>query len=353
MDKFKKIAVLRASGLGDFIFALPALSALKETFPKAELVYLGKSWHQIFLSKRKNLVDRVIVIPETAGVGMNESYPNNANDLKKFFNKMQGERFDLAIQLHGGGKYSNPFLLNLWAELTVGAKTEDAVPLDKAIPYRYYQNEYLRWLEIVSLVGAKTANINPRLEADRADINEAMRALGKINQRLLILHPGATDIRRRWLAERFSSVGDHFAPLGFRIIVTGSGNEKEIVKLVIDQMENPADNFYNKLSINGLAGLLSLSELVISNDTGPLHLADALGSKTVGIYWGCNLINAAPPFREKGVCLGSWIINCPLCGQDCTSFPFVQKGPCLHQTSFAVQVSVKEVIEAAENLLSS
>ncbi|MCL5784320.1 MAG: glycosyltransferase family 9 protein [Patescibacteria group bacterium] len=354
MDKFKKIAILRASGLGDFIFALPALSALKETFPKAEIIYLGKVWHQTFLSKRKSPVNRVIVIPPVAGVGMKEFYINDSHQLEKFFAKMQKEKFDLAIQMHGGGRHSNPFLLNLGAKLTIGTQTSDALPLNRTISYQYYQNEYLRWLEVVSLAGVKTAKIMPRLEATIEDIGETKEALGGNNQKLIILHPGAMDVRRRWPVERFAVVGDYFASLGFRIVVTGSGNEEDIVRTVIDQMEHSADNFYNKLSINGLAGLLSLSEIVISNDTGLLHLADALGRKTVGIYWCSNLIMAALPFREKSVCLSSWMVNCPFCNENRASFPFNQKKTnCKHETSFVAEVEVKEVIEAAENLLSS
>lgn len=351
MDKFKKIAVLKASGLGDFIFSLPALTAIRETFPESEIVYLGRVWHKIFLLRRKSLIDRVVVIPPAYGVGTEEAYLNNQAELQKFFGKMQAEKFDLGLQLHGGGKHSNPFLLKLGAKFNIGTKTEDAVRLDKTIPYHYYQNEYLRWLEVVSLIGAKTANINPQIEARAEDLAEAKKALGKMNRKIIILHPGATDIRRRWLTDRFAKVGDYFAQKGFRIIVTGSGSEEKIVRAVVGQMKSPADNFFNKLSINGLTGLLSLSELVISNDTGLLHLADALGKKTVGIYWGINFINAAPVFREKNLCLGSWVINCPLCGEECVSLPVAQNTTCKHETSFVTKVDVKDVTRAAESLL--
>lgn len=357
MEIFSKIAILKVSALGDFIFSLPALTALRKTFPKSEIVYLGKKWHQEFLSGRKSPIDRVVVVPPIAGVGMKETYTNKSDDLNVFLKKMRKEQFDLAIGLHGGGRFSNPLLINLGAKLTIGTKSKEAISLDRNIPYLYYQNEVFRWLEVVSLVGAKTNQIMPYIKVTAQDIALAKQQLEKDNQEFIVIHPGATDLKRRWPEENFAKVGDYFSFLGFKIIVTGSGNEKEIVEEVVNLMKYPALNLYNKLTINGLAGLLSLAELVISNDTGPLHLADALGSKSVGLYWCGNLINAAPPHIKNSVCLGSWIVNCPLCGKDCTSsFPFtdvlLKNNSCKHQISFITGITVEEVVKTASSLLN-
>jgi len=64
-----KIAVLRANALGDFIFTLPALEALRTMYPHAEIVLLAKEWHAAFLAQRPSPIDRVIVIPNYGGVG--------------------------------------------------------------------------------------------------------------------------------------------------------------------------------------------------------------------------------------------------------------------------------------------
>ena len=103
----RKIAVLRANGLGDFIFALPALEALRAAYPQAEIVLLAKAWHAAFLNDRPGPVDRVIVIPPYRGVSLDSNDSNIAEDpaaQKLFFACMHRERFDLAIQMHGGGR---------------------------------------------------------------------------------------------------------------------------------------------------------------------------------------------------------------------------------------------------------
>ncbi|HLR77180.1 MAG TPA: hypothetical protein VK106_05930, partial [Balneolaceae bacterium] len=66
---FKKIAVLRANSLGDFIFTLPALQALRNSFPQAEIVLFVKKLYKDFLSQHNLFFDRVITVPPYPGVG--------------------------------------------------------------------------------------------------------------------------------------------------------------------------------------------------------------------------------------------------------------------------------------------
>src|SRR4051794_14208435 len=150
----KKIAVLRANALGDYIFVLPALQALRETFPAAEIILLGRAWHKEYLEGRPGPVDRVVVVPLYPGISEREGFVPDPCTLDQFFGTMQNEEFDIAFQLHGGGRNSNPFLLRLGAKVTVGLRTPDAASLSINVPYIYYFNESLRYLEVVAKVGA-------------------------------------------------------------------------------------------------------------------------------------------------------------------------------------------------------
>ena len=87
----QKIAVVRANALGDFIFALPALEALRGAYPQAEIVFLGRGWHAAFLAGRPGPIDRVIVLPPTKGV----SEPIGAN-LRKI-GKKEEKRADMGF----------------------------------------------------------------------------------------------------------------------------------------------------------------------------------------------------------------------------------------------------------------
>jgi ADP-heptose:LPS heptosyltransferase len=364
----RRIAVLRANALGDFLFSLPALVALRDAYPAAEITLLGAPWHDRFLTGRPGPVDRVIVVPPLPGIrepGAGEA-PADSGDAEEFTARLRKEEFDLAIQLHGGGRNSNPLVASLGARLTAGLRAPDAPPLDRWIRYVYYQPEVFRYLEVVGLVGA-AGGYRARLELTGPDRAQADRLLAELgvgpDEPLAALHPGATDPRRRWPADRFAEVGRALAGAGGRVLVTGTGAERDLVAAVTGAVSRatlpgrPALPVVDAVPIGGLAALYARCRVVVRNDTGPLHLAAAVGAGTVGLYWVGNLINGGPVYRGRHRPLISWTINCPECGLDCTrdlypDRPGYRGGGCPHTPSFVADIPAVEAIEAALELLT-
>jgi len=343
----RKIAVLRANAIGDYIFTIPALEALRAAYPQAEIVLLGMAWHANFLTGRPGPIDRVEVVPVTRGVGAPVDAREDCAEQELFFARMARERFDLALQLHGGGHYSNPFLCRLGARVTAGPRTPDAVPLDRCLPYVYWQNEVLRYLEIVWLVGATPVTVTPRITVTETDREEAQRVVVADGQPLVALNPGASDPQRRWPPARFAAVGDALAAAGARVVITGAEDDAPLAADIRQQMRAPVEDTTGRLPLSGLAGLLERCTVVVSNDTGPLHLAAAVGTATVGIYWCVNMINAGPVTTARQRPLISWQRICPVCGID----RIHQR--CDDQTSFVAEVASDEVITAALELYRS
>src|ERR671916_637817 len=230
VESVRKIAVLRAGGLGDLVFTLPALGALREAYPGAEITLLGGPLQTELLSGRSEPVERAITVPPSTGVnGPDTGVDEDAEELERFFTRMREERFDLALQLHGGGGYSNPFVRKLGARVTAGTKTPEAVALDRNVPYVYYQSEILRYLEIASLVGARTADLEPRLPVTDGNLAEAGDAVQEDEGTLVALHPGAGDPRRRWPPEKFAAVGDALAEAGVRVAAVGIEEDRPLI----------------------------------------------------------------------------------------------------------------------------
>ncbi|MEA2596385.1 MAG: hypothetical protein QOF01_2854 [Thermomicrobiales bacterium] len=336
-----KIAVLRANAIGDYIFTIPALEALKRAYPKAELVLLGLAWHAAFLAGRPGPIDRVEIVPPTRGVGEAEDAPEDPQVQDEFFGRMAEERFDLALQFHGGGRYSNPFVRRLGARVTAGLKTPDAAPLDRWVRYVYWQGEVVRYLEVVRLVGATPSVIAPRVAVTDADLAESCRVVPVDSRPLAALNPGASDPERRWPAEKFAVVGDALTEIGARVVVTGAGFDGSLAATIQRAMRCPSEDTTGRLSLGGLAGLLARCTLVVSNDTGPLHLAAAVGTASVGIYWCFNLINAGPVETARQRPIVSWRISCPVCGVDRAAVR------CDHHPSFLADVPTDTVVKAA------
>ncbi len=345
----RKIAVLRANALGDYIFAQPALYALRAAYPQAELILLGKAWHKAYLKDRPGPVDRVVVVPPYKGVSQPDTWSGQTPEItavqEQFFKDMQAECFDLALQMHGGGGNSNPFIQRLGAAHTAGMRAPGAPELERWMPYIYWQHEILRLLEVASLVGAPPVMLEPRIETTQRDLDAARQALGPVNKPLVVLHPGASDGRRRWSPQNFAQVGDALAQDGYAVVIVGVADENELAQEVVAGMNSSVRNLCGQLTLSGLTGLLAQAALVIGNDSGPRHLAEAVGAPTVGIYWCGNLINAGSAFRTRHRPHLSWRLDCPVCGQNTIT------NPCQHEVSFVDDVSVDEVLESARDIL--
>lgn len=348
VEDVERIAVLRGNALGDLVVALPALESLRAAYPNAAITLLGRAHHAALLgSGRASPVDRVVSLPEGA-IG-DEATTDPALDRPAMLQWLADERFDLAIQMHGGGRNSNAFLRALGARVTAGSRTPDAPELDRWVPYEHYQWEVARYLEVVGLVGAPPVAIEPHLAVSPDDLDAVAAALPELGtDAYVVLHPGATDPRRRWPVECFAEVGRHLAAAGERIVITGVASEAPLTAALRDALRSETDEppiVAEGLDLPALIGLLAEASVVVSNDTGPLHLAMAVGTPTVGIYWVGNLINAGPFTRRLHRPLVSWRVDCPVCGAG------VRQPRCEHDPSFVDDVPVAAAIEAAGALL--
>jgi ADP-heptose:LPS heptosyltransferase len=142
-------------------------------------------------------------------------------------------------------------------------------------------------------------------------------------------------------------VGDALAAAGAQVAVIGMAEERDLVQGVIGAMRAEALDLCGRLSLRALTGLLHRSSVMVGNDSGPVHLAEAVGAATVAVYWCGNLITAGPLTRARHRPVISWELICPACGVDCT----VHR--CDHPDSFVAEVPVDEVRDAALDLLAA
>jgi ADP-heptose:LPS heptosyltransferase len=294
LPRVRRIAVLRANALGDLIVSLPALWALRAAYPDAEIVLLGTRLHAALLGGQPGPVDRVEIVPPYGGVTLPEGGTQQGPELDAFFQRMQAERFDLALQMHGGGQNSNPFVTRLGAHLTVGLRACGAPPLDRTLAYVRYAHEVVRFNDLVCLVGAEACCLEPSLPVTDSDIAESLRALPEDGTRLVAIHPGANDPERVWPLERFAAVADALSERGARIVLVGNGGDRRYVAAVLAAMSHPATDLGDRLSLRGLLGLFRRCALMVGNDSGPRHLASAAGACTVGIFSIFNLVSYGP-----------------------------------------------------------
>jgi ADP-heptose:LPS heptosyltransferase len=169
----------------------------------------------------------VLVLPRVDGLAGQPPDAPDASALPAFLAAARDDGYDLAVQLHGGGATSNPLVAALGARRTIGLRAAGAPPLVANVPYRYYQPEADRFLEVVRLAGADGPAEYPTLtvsDAERAAAAALLPGAGP----WVVLHAGGTDPRRRWPAERFAALADALVAAGVRPVLVGAAGEAEV-----------------------------------------------------------------------------------------------------------------------------
>ncbi len=282
------IAMFRALYLGDFLCSVPALRALKQRFPDAELTFIGLPWLHGIVDRFRH-IDRFVEFP---GYGNLEGLLSDPATLGRFLTEAHGHGYDLAIQMHGDGRVSNEFVVQLGASATLGYRPSmDLVAppqLDLELQWNDDEHEVLRWLRLVRALGATS---DPQLEfpvlpGDEVESAEVAWAVGlDLRSPIMVVHPGAKDPDRRWPPASFALVADRLArELGAQVVVTGTCAELPIAQEVADLMQMDAHILAGKTSLGGLASLLSRARLLVTNDSGPSHMAAALRVPSVVLF---------------------------------------------------------------------
>ncbi|WP_241762768.1 glycosyltransferase family 9 protein [Aromatoleum aromaticum] len=245
-----------------------------------------------------------------------------------------------------GGRWSNPFVKRLGARHTFGLCAADAEPLEFSVPYIYYQPEVFRYLEVVALAGGRAAGREPRMSVTEEDLTAACAVLPP-GKTIAVLHLGASDPRRRWPAASFAAVGDALGDAGAVVVVNATGDERPQLGELAEKMRHPFIDLGPDSTLSLLTGVLAQAALIVANDSGPLHLARAVGTASVGIYWCGNLINGGPTSRTRHRPLLSWRLACPECGANTI------EQRCEHTASFVADIPPEDAIGQALDLLAA
>lgn len=282
----RRIAVFRALQLGDMLVAIPALRALRRRFPLAEITLIGLPWARTLVERYPRYLDRFVTFPGWPGIAETAYDPART---EAFLGEQRTYSYDLAIQMHGSGGASNPFTLALHAVHTAGyCDGEPPAGLDIAAPYPVHEPEVLRNLGLARLLGCTA--LAPALEfplapADRVEASMLLGRRRGTGQPWIGLHPGARPPARRWPAGHFATLADALVRrFGARVFLTGGPGEETTAQTVVELMRETPLNLTGKTSLGGLAAVIAQLDLVISNDTGPAHLAVAVDTPSLTIF---------------------------------------------------------------------
>jgi ADP-heptose:LPS heptosyltransferase len=286
----RRIVVLRALKLGDMLCAVPSFRALRWGFPLAHIALVGLPWAREFAERFAHYIDAFHEFPGYRGLPEREPV---AGQVEPFFRRMKKEGFDAAIQLHGSGSISNEVTARIGARVNAGFYEPGRPCPDPTtfLPYPSQGLELRRLLGLVKHLGIPVKGESlefPVSMKEQADAQRIGAEVGLEPYRYVCIHAGASVAERRWPIDQFAIVADAVADRGCTVVLTGSAGEADLTRAIAAAMRSPAIDLAGKTQIGTLAALLEQARLLVCNDTGVSHIADALGVPSVVISTGDN-----------------------------------------------------------------
>ncbi|MCF3108329.1 glycosyltransferase family 9 protein [Niabella sp. CC-SYL272] len=277
------IVVFRVLKLGDLLCTVPAFRALRRAFPKAHITLLGMPWATAFVKRYAAYIDAFLHFPGYPGLPEQEVTPRA---FQLFFSAIKKKKIDLLLQLQGDGSIVNDLLEQFGARLLAGF----CVPGDHRAEKRSFLeypdhlheiHRHLALLQQLSIPAAGDELEFPLLQNDFTEFDRIQHLLPATGY--LCIHPGASVPERQWPPRYFAKLADHFAALGYPIVLTGTAAEKTLTATVAGMMHAPAIDLAGATTLGSMGVLLSRAEGLVTNCTGVSHLAAALKLRSVVI----------------------------------------------------------------------
>jgi heptosyltransferase-2 len=278
--------------IGDAVLSVPALAALRASFPKAEIVLVAKPWVGE-LYWYHPAVSRLIVYDP-------EGHHRGARGFWRLVQSLRAERFDLALLLQNA---FHAAWMAWCARIPVrigyardgrSALVSDAIDVPPPAAYGHQAYYYLQLLFRAGLIDKPQAVREIRLhlaESERQWATRKLAALGLGGPRFLVgLNPGASfGPAKCWLPERYAALADRLVgALDADVLIFGSRAERPLAETIAHAMKHTPIVVAGETTLRQLMALLGECRLVVTNDSGPMHLAAALGLPLVAIFGSTN-----------------------------------------------------------------
>jgi ADP-heptose:LPS heptosyltransferase len=329
-QKNEKVLVIRPGGIGDAALLLPALKILKDVIPATQIHILceprntGVFAHSPFISKILNY--------------------NRLGDLKK----VRETEYDCIFDTEQSHLLTGAFVALLKGYKKIGFATEGR---ERAydVSVQYYHDEY----EAESFFRLFAAGIgnwpenfklwSPYFSPTNQERAKVDALLADIKKEVVCMFPGASIIERHWPKDRWSNVADELSKYGCQPIIIGGRSEINMSQEIMSAAKSPIVNLCGKLSLSETAAMFDHTRLLISTDSGILHIGTMCNVPTVSLF--------GPGIADKWGPKGGRhrIINKNLACSPCTKFGTTP--PCPNNMACMMEISSKEVLGASKGLL--
>jgi heptosyltransferase-2 len=300
--------------VGDAVLAIPAMKAVRERYPDAEITLLVRPWVAGVFSSAP-FVDQVWSEPRPAGV----------MDWIRISRSIREKRFDMGLLFPNSFESAALLFLGRVPQRIGYATDGRSWMLTQSIkPLSGKRHQVHYYLDLASAVSAAIDHPSIEIQANADERSQARKLLLSAgiapDRKFLVLNPGAAyGSATRWGEDRFAEAGDALASeLGMDVAIVGSEVERSIAERIQGLMRSRVAVLNGRTSLETLIGIIAESSLVLTNDSGPMHIAAALGVPTVAVFGATDDIVTGPYgprtriVKEPVDCSPCMLRECPI-----------------------------------------
>jgi len=340
------ILIVKTSAIGDVIHTLPALNALRRKYPAARIDWLVEEAAADLVIGHAAL-DSVLVSRRKAWVRdlKQGRFLDACRGFGDFVKRLRATEYDLLIDFQGLLK-SGLFVWLAKAKRKVGfgkgmehAEGSYIFLNEPILPVNMDQHAAIRELLLLKAIGVESEDVVfglPVTYEQRENVGQLLAAEGVDSAKPLVaINPMTTWETKHWRNERFARVADHLLNKGMAVVFSGGPQDVRGIEEIRAAMTGKAASLAGKTTLKDLAALYERVAVLVTTDTGPMHIAAAVGTPVIALF------GPTAPWRTGPFGSGHRILRAEI---DCS--PCLKKH-CDHEHECMEQITVDQVVQAA------
>ncbi|OPX41668.1 MAG: hypothetical protein B1H13_00800 [Desulfobacteraceae bacterium 4484_190.3] len=342
------ILIVKLSAIGDVVHTLPSLAALRKLYPKSHITWVVEEASSDIIRGHPHL-DRVIISRRKRWIENLKKFHYikiTISEIRLFIKTLRDRKYDLVIDFHGLSKSSMIVILG-GGKRKLGYDSMQELSglfLNEKIPEDMEKHAVDRYLDFIRYLGTDIDNPEfyiPIEEENRTRVERLLKANGiDINEPFVTVNPVAFWDTKLWEDVKFARLCDRIAEdLKQKVVFTGNSGDGRI-KHIQSMMNFPSVNLEGQTTLKDLAYLYKLSVLLVTTDSGPMHIAAAMNAPTVALFGPTDPSRTGP--YGKGHIVVRKKMSCSPC--------FLKK---CDTKRCMKEITVEEVFEAAMQVVNS
>ena len=336
----KNILIVKPSSFGDIIQSLQVASILKKNFGGSRITWLVNNIYADFLKMVPDIDD---IIPFSRNRwGSLTRLPTTIIEIIGFIKSIRRRHFDLVMDLQG--LFRSGVITGLsGSPLRVGFRNA------RECAFLFYNNKIIldphiihaqeRYLALTSYLVSLTSLEDQKVSIPKETKKWSLDLLGKSNNIRILINPGGRWKTKRWPVDYYASlINDLKSRYNAEILLIGDKNDQKIAKVISDKTSVNINNLAGKTNLIELTALINDCSILITNDSGPMHLADFLGKPVIALFGPTDSGKTGPQGKNSRVIRTN--VSCSPCfKRKCKNFICMDK------------IDVKNVLDAIEDIV--